>query len=283
MKKILTVSILAAALAFGSCNDNNDNNKPRETLRVLTFEDSDYEGGRSDYWSSLVDNSQNGGPLLYGDMNAQTGVDYSWYDDGNTFLYSELFDTDSGQARFWNGGFAVSNYVDMTLANGDNDHQLSVYYSDATSGLGGRNGSENFCVYYDGGYGENETELLGSMAEITFGDGVARVIDHMYVTSTTWFVNIARNGGGMSEPMGAEDVVTITAIGYNAAGEIITGARPRFELARGADIVTQWTKWNLSSLGAVSRIKFDMDGTVSNDYGFSLPCFFAIDDVAVRF
>lgn len=58
-------------------------------LRVLTFEDEDYQNDVSNYWSSLVDNPQYGGKLLYGDSG--TGVTseeeaYKWTDAGNTEL-----------------------------------------------------------------------------------------------------------------------------------------------------------------------------------------------------
>lgn len=90
------------------------------TLKGLSFEDSDYKGtgnyiGKSD-WSSLIDNPQYGGPLLYG----QSGMgpsDYNWYDENNTLLQHE-FPTNWGTTCYWGGGHAISNYVDMDLTHG---------------------------------------------------------------------------------------------------------------------------------------------------------------------
>ena len=59
-------------------------------LRVLTFEDEDYKGdvnfaGGND-WSSLIDDPQYGGKLLYGSGGGVDSIDaaYKWTDTNNT-------------------------------------------------------------------------------------------------------------------------------------------------------------------------------------------------------
>ena len=61
-------------------------------LRVLTFEDADYKGGtnfagKSD-WSSLIDNPQYMGSMLYpgGSGTTDESKAYTWYDAGNIEL-----------------------------------------------------------------------------------------------------------------------------------------------------------------------------------------------------
>ena len=285
--RIAAVAFLAAALTLGGCtkDDDNGNGNGSGNMRVLTFEDADYQGisGSTNYWTALIDSPQNGGPLLYGDMSDwQAGVEYKWLDDQNTQLYSELAGTEYGTAKYWSGGFAGSNYVENDLTKGDPDHQLSVYQPNKSTGTGGRNGSANFAVYCDGSYGEGD-DHLASLADLTFSDGEARVIDHLYVTSTTYFINVARNGNALSEAMADGDWVKITAIGYDAAGNILD-VRPTFTLADGPQgIVTTWTKWDLSALGAVSKVKFDITSTVVENGSITLPAYFAIDDIAVKF
>lgn len=44
-----------------------------------------------------------------------------------------------------------------------------------------------------------------------------------------------------------------------------------------------WTKWDLSGLGKVLKVTFNVTGSSDNGYGFSQPAYFAYDDVAVRF
>ena len=163
--KMVTVSVKAV-------------DKAAYELRTLTFE--------GEYWTALIDSPQYGGPLLYGE-SGMGPADYHWNDEGNTFLAHDMPEN-FGTTCYWGGGHAISNYVEMDLVNGDNMHQLAVYYKDPATGFGGHGGSENFCVHF--GYmddsGFNMTENLPS---IYFMDGVARVVDHMYVMWTTYLAN----------------------------------------------------------------------------------------------
>jgi hypothetical protein len=76
--------------------------------------------------------------------------------------------------------------------------------------------------------------------------------------------------------------VKAVAIGYDADGN--EPGRVEIYLCNGPDnIVTEWTKWDLSSLGKVVKVDFNITGSSDNGYGFSQPAYFAYDDVAVRF
>ena len=72
------------------------------------------------------------------------------------------------------------------------------------------------------------------------------------------------------------------ATGYDTKGAK-TGETVIY-LCNGPDnIIMDWTKWDLSSLGKVSKVTFNVTGSSDNGYGFSQPAYFAYDDVAVRF
>jgi hypothetical protein len=248
-------------------------------IRTLTFEDSDYKGDANMVgernWSSLIDSQQYGGPLLYPKNNQL----YNWSDANNTFLASEL-PNGWGDYQYWGGGHAISNYLDMDLTHGDFQHQLAVYYQDAKTGFGGHNGSKNFCVHY--GYADNSGYANGPLPYIYFGDGVARVVDHMYVTMTTYLANCVANGNGLTAPAGKDDWVKLVAIGYDEDGKEVA-TRPEFYLVGAEGNILEWTKWDLSALGKVVKIDFNVTGSNDNGYGFSQPAYFAYDDVAVRF
>ena len=260
-------------------------------LRVLTFEDADYKGGTNfangNDWSSLIDDPQYGGRLLYGDDG--TGVStleaaYKWTDENNTGL-SHVFPFNYGAYCYWGGGHAISNYSTGDIADyGGFETQLTVYKK-GVSGLsrtgGGHNGSDNFAVHY--GYMDgsqfNKTENLPAL---TFADGPERVIDHMYVTNTTYALNCYIDGNGLTAKIGPDDWVKLVATGYDTKGAK-TGETVIY-LCNGPDnIVMDWTKWDLSSLGKVSKVTFNVTGSSDNGYGFSQPAYFAYDDVAVRF
>lgn len=257
---------------------------PEYELRYLTFEDEDarftpyelyYAGAEIGTWSDLIDEPEYGGPLCYGDyMNCE----YTWWDEGNTEL-AHTFPYNYYAYCFWGGGHAVSNYASTDyINNGYYENQLTVY---APEGAGGHNGSKNFCMHfgYKDGSPWNGTEFLPALS---FADGEARIIDHMYVNNSTYAINCYMNGNGLTANIGDEDWVKLIAIGYDADGNETGTAE--FYMVDGPDhIITEWSKWDLSSLGAVVSIEFNVTGSSDNGYGFSQPAYFAYDDVAVRF
>ena len=279
---VMAVSLLPVS-AFAEGEDYD--------LRVLTFEDTDYKGGTNfangNNWSSLIDNPQYGGSLLYGSSGAGVYSEdeaYQWTDTGNTGL-KHIFPYNYNAYCYWGGGHAISNYSTGDIETyGGFETQLTVYKK-GVSGLshtgGGHNGSDNFAVHY--GYMDgsqfNKTENLPAL---TFADGSEHVIDHMYVNTTTYLLNCLVNGNGLTAKIGPDDWVKLVATGYDTKGTK-TGETVIY-LCNGPDnIIMDWTKWDLSSLGKVSKVTFNVTGSSDNGYGFSQPAYFAYDDVAVRF
>jgi hypothetical protein len=254
-----------------------------EDLRVLTFED--YKGGGSDYWSSLVDDRQYGGKLLYGEGG--TGVydeaeAYRWYDEGNTFL-SSMLNNSWGSWAYWNGGIAVSDYVDSNLDNVPYTDQLAVFRKGAEAGRGegGHGASDRFAVIngVDNTFASGGTD---TRAVLAFGDGQARTIDHAYVALTTYFLSNIVNGSSFCTAATEETFVDLLAEGFDTQGQKTGTATLR--LVDGLHHVQGWTWFDLSALGKVSSVKFNF--SVSDDqkgaYGVNTPTYVAIDDIAVR-
>jgi hypothetical protein len=247
-------------------------------LAVLSFEE--------DIWDALIDSPQYGGKLLYGESGQ--GYDnhdkiYKWTDPV-THLYNELSEG-YGMWCYWSGGHAVSNYASGEITTyGDYTSQLTVY-KQGVSGLartgGGHNGSDKFAVHF--GYADNSGWGLTeeSLPSLLFKDGQARVIDHMYVTNTCYAVNCYLDGNGLTAKIGPDDWVKIVATGYDENGTKSSTAE--IYLCNGPEqIVTDWTKFDLSGLGKVLKVTFNITGSSDNGYGFSQPAYFAYDDVAVR-
>lgn len=240
-------------------------------LRVLTFENADYKGSAENtatYWSDFIPADSE-----YGNGNGH----YAWYDDGNTFLSF----TPSKSAMYPGyGGHAISNYVGNDLSQGDYMHDLQAYNVD-----GGANGSENFCVHF-GYVDESDYGLQNELIYIEFGDGKARVIDHMWVTNTTYVFNLLTNGDGWQIPTGAgeDSWYKIVAYGYDENNKQ-SGEAEFFLWREGRKGVSEWTKWDLSSLGKVARVEFNLVGSddLYGDYGLGVAGYFAYDEVAVRF
>ena len=262
MKKIYLSLLFACATFVGA-------NAQSYEVKVLDFE--------GEKWSSLIDSPQYGGPLLYGEDGY--GFDeeedaYTWYDEGNTYLKSTI-NGGWGTWCFWSGGVAVSNYYNE-ISEGSYLNQLSVNYN--KDGNHGYNNSANFAACF----GYSDISMGDARPIITFGDGVARVIDHMYVNNTAYFLNGMTGGTGINPAATADTYIDLVAEGFDATGQSVGTVKIR--LQEGLTSMTEWTKFDLSSLGAVASIKLGYDASSDqfNNYGYAAPGYVAIDDIAVR-
>lgn len=285
-------------------------------LRILTFEDADakfypysldYAGVDITTWSDLVDDPQYGGPLTYGDyMSAM----YTWWDEGNTELMHTF--PDNYAYCFWGGGHAISNYWGEGFTDEDRDKHIAKYYgedfvennagNDAVLGWFNLqmmipvapHSGDNFCVHY--GY-KDFFSYVENLPELIFADGEARVVDHMYVTNTNYTLNQLYMGvkseagnsfGGNWTGLTEDAWLKLVAQGFDdvdadAYAEPISEVE--FYLVQGENVVTDWQKWDLSELGAVAKVRFNFhySDDMGGKYGFTIPGYFAYDDVAVRF
>ena len=285
-------------------------------LRVLTFEDADamFEPYTLDYasvdiatWSDLIDSPQYGGPLTYGDYMTTM---YTWWDENNTELMHTF--PDNYAYCFWGGGHAISNYWGEGYSDEDRDRLIAKYYGDdyVTDNAGNdqmlgwfnlqmmipvqAHSGDNFCIHY--GY-KDFFSYVENLPELSFADGEARVIDHMWVTNTNYTLNQLYNGvkseagnsfGGNWEGLTENAWLKLVAQGFDdvdadAYAEPISEVE--FYLVQGMNVVTDWQKWDLSELGNVAKVRFNFlySDEMGGRYGFTIPGYFAYDDVAVRF
>ena len=294
--------------------------EPSYELRVLTFEDKDatfepytldYAGVEITTWSDLIDDPQYMGLLTYG-TNQQDAM-YTWWDEGNTEL-THIF-PDNYAYCFWGGGHAISNYWGEGFDDEDRNGHIARYYGqDYVNQWAGQPGADaflgwfnvqmmipvqahsgtNFAIHY--GY-KDDASYIENLPEISFADAEPRIIDHMYVVNTNYTLNQLVNGvkseegntfGGSWEGLNDDAWLKIVAYGFDdvyadAYAEPVSEVE--FYLVQGENVVTDWQKWDLSGLGKVAKVRFnflyseDMGGM----YGFTIPGYFAYDDVAVRF
>lgn len=290
-------------------------------LRILTFEDQDakFEPYLLDYaygwmgkdiatWSDLIDDKQYSGPLMYG--NDAMDAMYYWYDENNTELY-HMF-PDNYAFCFWGGGHAVSNFWGEGYADDDRNEHIAKYYGvdyvkqwDGKPGADGALGwfllqlmtpiaphsGDNFCVHY--GY-KDFYSYIENTPEWSFYDCEPRVIDHMYVTNTTYTLNQLYNGvksedgnsfGGNWTGLEEDAWLKIVAYGYASIDDDEPCSESEFYLVDGYNVVETWEKWELHELGPVARVVFNFlySDQMGGRYGFTIPGYFAYDDVAVRF
>lgn len=265
---------------------------PSYELRVLTFEDKDaefeaysFQGGDGEVytikkWSELIPEYQyyNGSPLIYYDSS---DAEYEWYDEKNTELYHK-FPQNYDIYNFAGGGAVVSSH---TVELGELEKNTIYDYQVSVTCGGGNNGSSNFCVAYNVSEVDLETAGL-TKTTLEFRDGIARVIDHMFVTIAAPTHYCIEYGNNFSQAFDNDDFLKLVATGIR---EDDSETEPiEILLAEGSDyIITNWTKWDLSGLGKVKAVKFHMEEAQIADVGYAecycTPLYFAFDDVAVRF
>ena len=264
-KSILILAIAAFAISCSKTEETPDVNTPK--IATLTFEDADYVAGENylgeSSWSSLIDDKQYGGDLLYAtDESYVSHSEYTWYDANNTELTMPGFEEDTTYGSgisFAQGGVAISNYTEPIDASLSYMNQLSVVD-------GGNNNSKNFGVIF-------------APAKLLFHDMTPRVINHLYITNTSYTSSVCLHGNAYSEALGADDYYKVIVKSVDKDNEVIATAE--FYLAKGGKLVEGWNKWDLTSLGKVTTLQFDVDSNVTNEYGISIPKYFAIDDIAV--
>ncbi len=265
-------------------------------LRVLTFEDSDakfephnieipyYDWTIYDMvsyikpiakWSDYIPTDGQ-----YGNMHNQ----YSWHDAGNTELACSNITSDDGMMGAGHAG--ISNYTGKNyIKEGNFNYDLQAYNVD-----GGANGSSNFCTqfgYVDPPQYEFENSPQG-LPNLHFHDGVARVIDHMYVTNTTYAYNIlvsGESGFGGNYEFTENSQFWVVAYGYETDEDEDPTVVKFCLLDKGKQIVTNWTKWDLTGLGKVVKVEFNLEAGDNGygEYGLVIPGYFAYDDIAVQF
>jgi hypothetical protein len=243
----------------------------RDFNYVIDFEDPrvvDYLAGPTSYGANLYDGH---------------AEQYTGYDDAATGLYMMINeDLWLGGYNFWSGGIAISRWNDMLTEGYTN--QCSVYYSDPATGKGGHNGSETFAV----AAGYNDPTGWSGQSSISFYDNTQECLfDHFYVANTTYAVLCMERGGGGARAFSYADHDWFKLIieGFDKSGRstgTIDVYLADFRTSASPGIITKWTPVDLSPLGAVTEIKFDLQSSDNGAGGMNTPAYFCFDDLALK-
>ncbi|MBO7330883.1 MAG: DUF4465 domain-containing protein, partial [Alistipes sp.] len=132
-------------------------------------------------------------------------------------------------------------------------------------------------------HGNYEPEVdpeLDLRPKFEFSDGKARTIKGCQVNCTTYFINIAENGNPFSPALKDGEEIKIYATGYDKSGR--EGKTAEMTIARKGKIIKEWTSWDLSKLGEVVSVKFNIRGGNADEWGMTTPKYFAIDNIVVE-
>lgn len=167
-------------------------------------------------------------------------------------------------------GFAYSNITDTSSSG------WSAQYNAITGG--GQDGSDNYAIVYVGWAGPPAMTL-----------NTAGVVEGLYVTNNNYTYYSMLNGDMYAKKFGGasgdeEDWFMLTITGVDTDGAV-TGSVD-FYLAdyRFADngqdyIVDTWGYIDLTGLGAVKSLEFDLSSSDVGGFGMNTPAYFAMDTV----
>lgn len=182
----------------------------------------------------------------------------------------------SGEAEFensysgyWSNGFAYSNKKDVTTAG-----FLNMYSAVAGRGV---NRSSNYVIAQN-----NSTIRFGVYP-------YAKPLTGLYVTNGTYAALSMENGDQFAKKFGGEagtdpDYFLLTIKGFSQGQELSTNVKFYLADFRSEDsdqdyIVKTWKWVDLSVLGAVDSLKFELTSSDIGAFGMNTPAFFCIDNL----
>lgn len=202
-------------------------------------------------------------------------VDDAWADGGETYLYSGSYAFANVPNKSYN---AFSGYV--ISADKSNEATGEYMIDQFRSAAGGAYEGDNFAIAY---YSAPSSWYAGYKDPITLTYTTeAKPITGFYVTNSAYTLDAILNGDYANDAFGEGDYLSLTVKGYN--GETLTG-EVMFYLAdyRSANeserfALKEWKWLDLSRLGAVTRLEFEMFTTKSDQFGFTTPTYFCLDN-----
>lgn len=158
-------------------------------------------------------------------------------------------------------GAVVTNITDTTFKD----------YKDAYKSVaGGAKGGKNYVVWYEDGFSGNAIKLKE-----------AAKVAGMYVCNNVYAYNSITKGDAIAgDPFGDDDWFMLS-IGGMLDGKMVD-TQVDFYLAKGKNVVTEWTYVDLSQLGKVDAIFFTMTGSRTGTWGLNTPTYFCIDNLGAK-
>ena len=194
---------------------------------------------------------------------AETESTYVYPADTTVFLESGNFQVQQTVAY-------EGSYVTGAVISNITNTKFESYLDANKSVAGGAYAGKNYVVWYNDAYAPGVIKLKS-----------AAVVPGMYVCNNVYAYNSMTKGDAYAgEPFGPEDWFTLTISGSLNGRSVNTFVS--FDLAKGTDIVTDWTYVDLSTLGEVDELSFTMSGSRTGDYGLNTPSYFCIDNLGAK-
>nr|WP_321411678.1 DUF4465 domain-containing protein [uncultured Carboxylicivirga sp.] len=183
-----------------------------------------------------------------------------------SFKHIRFSNNYNGNNIDWSG-FAVSNKTDKTSTKLSN--QFSVYNTS------GAESSENFGVF------KQSDEIVH---KITFSDGQAHSLKSMEVNNTTLAYSTMIGGFEKKDTI---DYYLLTINGYDDSNTIISSVDfylADYQYPRSTEryIVTTWKPVDLTPLGDVYSISFQLTSSMDTSSDYTMPKYFCFDNLKIK-
>lgn len=167
---------------------------------------------------------------------------------------------DYGEAGTYYYGFVVSNQTSTTYD----------YYADSyNAACGHAYDGDNYAVWCMSFEGKDYITLTEP-----------GVVDGFYINNTTWGISSMRDGDAIAgAPFDETDWLKLTIYGLWAMDTINS---VDFYLAHDGVMITEWTWVDLSSLGEVDELQFQVTGSRTGEFGLNTPGYFCMDNLNVK-
>lgn len=222
-------------------------------IEVATFENL-YLPDNS-YWCGELD-----------EEDEDMGFSISWFDSGS-FEFNNFYWPDYSTWSF----FAYSSRTEKTFRTIIDDQCNSI------TG-GGADGSRIFGVAFPASYMGNTVMEVGN-------GYTPEAIPGMEVTNTAWVVDCILNGDGYEGPFKTGDWFKLILTGYVDDEPTQTLeyylADYRSENPEEHYYLDKWTWIDLSGLGEVNSVCFNIESSKANAYGATTPTYVCIDNVGI--
>ncbi len=219
--------------------------KLKQPAAIATFEE--IEIGEEGHMSYTTENDDERTEFVSGDFEFATGCYSDW-------------------KSWWFFGYA--NHKDSIYESLDDQFKNIVG--------GGYNNSDNYGVAYAASfYGPCEITLLSDPV----------VVPGFYITNSSYAYSSMTCGDSFTKKFEKGDWFKLTITGYDEDNEV-TGTK-EYYLAdlrdpKKAYIINDWRYVDLSCLGEVSKIGFELSSSDNGDYGMNTPAYFCFDNFGAK-
>lgn len=318
MKKYLChfgamAAVAVTSAVFTGCSSDDDFLSPYEesaiqtratnsTNAIINFDNAPADVMASDQYGANLYSATAGGKQVTTGYLTQIGESGTYIQFPINYLKQEWVTGQPWEYEFWNGGFAISNFHNMT--QGDYQNQCSVYDE-----KGGINGS-NFAVafgYSDSYNDPNKTYSKCAKIYLTNetgyrvveedepveGEAKKGIFNSVYVCNTTYTYLVMKNGNSfttdgksLEEQNGWFKVVFIGFDDANKQTGSVDYYLANYASNQNTDLENAirmgWNKVDLTNLGTeVSKVVINFEGSDTGDYGLNTPTYVAIDNLDV--